>query len=89
MNSKERKKDFTPNPLALFPSKSDSITGVFFKSDTKNIRRKVERRTHWLDPGTLDPKFGISVYFTLYIIVLIGQIRVKMLIPIFAENFVE
>ena len=57
------------NPLAMFPSKSDSLVGVFYQSDKQQIVKNFKSKKRWLDPETVDPKFGLEVMYCIFVCV--------------------
>eukprot|EP01038_Epipyxis_sp_PR26KG_P007137 gene7137-9738_t len=49
------------NPLKLFPTRNDSIAKAFFSAEATNKnKRKLESKTRWLQPDSIDPQFGIA-----------------------------
>ena len=50
-----------PNPLKLFPSKSQELTSTFFETNVPKKRRELEAMERWLNPEAIDPDFGIKV----------------------------
>jgi hypothetical protein len=55
------------NPLAIFPSKRDTLTKAFFTVDVPTHAVKKESKERWLDPNHLNPDFGIKVGSSLYL----------------------
>lgn len=49
------------NPLAVFPSKVDSITSAFFSVDVPKHTRKVDNSKKWLHLDKIDPTYGLQV----------------------------
>lgn len=57
-----------PNPLDIFPSKSDSLTSAFFDVSVPKRKRQLEAMEKWLNPNEIKPEFGIKVIFYWYAI---------------------
>ena len=58
------------NPLTMFPSKSDSLVGVFYGGEKQKIVKNFKSKKRWLDPETVDPKFGLEVQSIISLILL-------------------
>lgn len=48
------------NPLTMFPSKNDSLVGVFYGVEGPKLKKKHKSKDIWLDPEHVDPNFGLS-----------------------------
>lgn len=48
------------HPVRAFPTRNDTLTRAFFGSSVPKHRSQVEKARRWLDPLSVDPKFGVD-----------------------------
>lgn len=59
-NTSNHSRPVALNPLTMFPSRSDSLVGVFYSVDGPKLKKKHKSKSRWLDPEHVDPNFGLG-----------------------------